>query len=888
MMRSNEFITGGATSVSVARRLHWEITISPELLATSRCDPNVALGKLDCTDAGLDEAEAARRLKRFGRNQIAQENRTGVIHEIINRTKNPLNALLLTLAVVSYFLGDVRAAIVIATMVILSIVTAFIQEHRSNQAAAKLRALVKTTASVKRRGLSAATRASKVGGFAEMPMEEIVPGDLVALSAGDMIPADLRVLSAKDLYVNQSTLTGEAMPVEKSARAATDAPDDPFDLPNICFMGGNVVSGYATGVIVKTGGSSYFGQLADSIAGQRIRTSFENGIDRFTWLMIRFILVLVPSVLLINGISKGDWLEALLFALAVAVGLTPEMLPMIVTANLAKGAIAMSRKRVIVKRLHAIQNFGAMDVLCTDKTGTLTQDRIVLKRHLDIRGNDCDRVLEYAYLNSHYQSGLKNLLDVAVLQHAELGRNLHCEHQYQKLDEIPFDFTRRRLTVVLDRDDGKHILICKGAIEEVFAVCSRYEIDGEVGALDRSHLEKAQEESASLNADGFRVIAVAYKEIDAVKDVYTVADESDLTLLGYIAFLDPPKESAGPAIAALERAGVKVKILSGDNDIVTRKICHDVGLAVDRIVLATEVEAADDAALARMADTYSVFAKVTPAQKARIIAACQHNGHVVGFLGDGINDSAALKAADVGISVDTAVDIAKESADIILLEKNLGVLGDGVIEGRKVFGNITKYIKMGASSNFGNMFSVVGASIMLPFLPMAPIQVLTNNLLYDLSQTAIPADNVDEDYLIVPRRWDISNIVKFMLFIGPISSIFDYVTYFAMIFVFSAWDNPALFQTGWFTESLLTQTLIIHIIRTAKIPFFESLASPALIATSIVICTVGIALPFTHVGSSLGFVPLPPLYWPVVVAIIGCYAVLTHLTKVWFVHRWGL
>jgi Mg2+-importing ATPase len=890
MMTSSETISGGAIPVGVARasRLHRDIAISPELLATSQCDPAAALGKLGGTDAGLDEAEATRRLKRFGLNQIAQENRTGAIHELINRTKNPLNALLLTLAVISYFLGDVRATIVIAAMVILSVVTAFIQEHRSNQAAAKLRALVKTTASVMRQGLSAAARPCKVEGFVEIPMEEIVPGDLVALSAGDMIPADLRVLSAKDLFVNQSALTGEAMPVEKSARPVTEAVADPFDLPNICFMGGNVVSGYATGVIAETGGSSYFGQLADSIAGQRIQTSFEKGIDRFTWLMIRFIIVLVPSVLLINGISKGDWLEALLFALAVAVGLTPEMLPMIVTANLAKGAIAMSRKRVIVKRLHAIQNFGAMDVLCTDKTGTLTQDRIILKRHLDIRGEDCDRVLEYAYLNSHYQSGLKNLLDVAVLQHAELGKNLHCEHQYRKLDEIPFDFVRRRLTVVLDRDDGKHILICKGAIEEVFAVCSRYEIDGEVGALDRSHLEKAKEESASLNADGFRVIAVAYKEVDTRKDVYTVADETDLTLLGYIAFLDPPKGSAGPAIAALERAGVKVKILSGDNDIVTRKICHEVGLVVDRIVLGVEVEGADDVALARMADTYSVFAKVTPAQKARIIAACQRNGHVVGFLGDGINDSAGLKAADVGISVDTAVDIAKESADIILLEKNLGVLGDGVIEGRKVFGNITKYIKMGASSNFGNMFSVVGASIMLPFLPMAPIQVLTNNLLYDFSQTAIPADSVDEDYLIVPRRWDISNIVKFMLFIGPISSIFDYVTYFVMIYLFGAWDNPALFQTGWFVESLLTQTLIIHIIRTAKIPFFESVASPALITTSVVICMVGVTLPFTYVGASLGFVPLPPLYWPVVFAIIGCYAVLTHLMKVWFVHRWGM
>ena len=867
-------------------RLHRELALSAELAAASQCDPAAAWRNLGSSEAGLHETEAAARLHRFGANKIAQERQAGIVRELIGRTRNPLNALLLTLAAVSYFLGDVRAAAIIAAMVILSIATAFIQEHRSNQAAAKLRALVKTTASVKRP--EATPQASKIEGFVEIPMEEIVPGDIVALSAGDMIPADLRLLSAKDLFVNQSTLTGEAMPMEKSAAAVDRPPDDAFDLPNICFMGSNVVSGYGTGVIVHTGNRSYFGQLADTIAGQRVQTSFEKGVDRFTWLMIRFILVLVPSVLLINGLTKGDWLQALLFALAVAVGLTPEMLPMIVTTNLAKGAIAMSGKRVIVKRLHAIQNFGAMDVLCTDKTGTLTQDRIILKRHLDIRGEDCDRVLEYAYLNSHYQSGLKNLLDIAVLQHVEIGKELHGAHEYRKVDEIPFDFVRRRLTVVLAREDGKHVLICKGAIEEVFAICSRYELDGEVGPLDPTHLETAQQQGAALNSDGFRVIAVAYKELDAGKEVYTVADERELTLLGYIAFLDPPKESAGPAMAALGRAGVRVKILTGDNDVVTRKICRDVGLNVDRIILGAEVEAASEEALAQMVDACPVFAKVSPAQKARIIAACQRNGHVVGFLGDGINDSAALKAADVGISVDTAVDIAKESADIILLEKNLGVLGDGVIEGRKVFGNITKYIKMGASSNFGNMFSVVGASIMLPFLPMAPIQVLTNNLLYDFSQTAIPTDNVDEDYLLVPRRWDIDNIMKFMLFVGPISSIFDYVTYFTMIFAFGAWDNPALFQTGWFVESLLTQTLIIHIIRTAKIPFIESRASPALIATSLTICIVGITLPFTWFGGSLGFVPLPALYWPAVIAIICCYAVLTHIVKTWFVRRWGM
>jgi P-type Mg2+ transporter len=881
---------------AASARLHREIALSAELDAASRSDPAAALQRLDCMAAGLDAAGAAARLARFGPNRIAQDHQPGIFRELVGRARDPLNSLLLTLAVVSYVLGDVRAAVVIAGMVVLSVVTAFVQEHRSNQAATKLRAFVKTTASVRRRSGTSATRAD---GFSEIPIEEIVPGDIVALSAGDMIPADLRLISAKDLFVNQSMLTGETMPVEKSAAACNAPPAGAFDLPNVCFMGSNVVSGYGMGVIVHTGNRSCFGQLADTIAGQRVRTNFEKGINRFTWLMIRFILVLVPAVFLINGLGKGDWLEALLFALAVAVGLTPEMLPMIVTTNLAKGAIAMSGKRVIVKRLHAIQNFGAMDVLCTDKTGTLTQDRIILKRHLDIRGEDCDRVLEYAYLNSHYQSGLKNLLDVAVLQHVELGKALHTAHQFRKIDEIPFDFVRRRLTVVLGREDGRHVLICKGAIEEVFAICTRYEIDGEVGQLDPGHLETAQRESAALNADGFRVIAVAYKELEpshypplqakeGAERVYTVADEGELTLLGYIAFLDPPKDSAGPAIAALSRAGVRVKILTGDNDVVTRKVCRDVGIDVDRIMLGPEVDAQSDEALARMAETCVVFAKVSPAQKARIIAACQRDGHVVGFLGDGINDSAALKAADVGISVDTAVDIAKESADIILLEKNLGVLNDGVIEGRKVFGNITKYIKMGASSNFGNMFSVVGASLMLPFLPMAPIQVLTNNLLYDFSQTAIPTDNVDEDYLLVPRRWDIDNIMKFMLFIGPISSVFDYMTYFTMIVAFGAWNNPALFQTGWFVESLLTQTLIIHIIRTAKIPFVESRASAALIATSTIICVLGVTLPYTWLGASLGFVPLPLLYWPAVIAIITCYAVLTHYMKTWFVRRWGM
>ncbi len=854
-----------------------------EFAVISRLQPGEACTHVSSAPEGLKQAEAAQRLKTFGPNLVARERKPTIPEEIWNRARNPLNALLLTLALVSYVLGDIRAAVVIATMVVLAIATAFVQEHRSNQAAAKLRAMVHTTASVRRSPRSVADDP-----FFEIPIDRLVPGDVVRLSAGDMIPADLRLIEAKDLFVNQSALTGESMPAEKHAQACTSSYEDVFDLPNICFMGANVVSGYGTGVILRTGRQTFFGELAHEIAGRRVPTAFDQGINRFTWLMIRFILVMVPAVFLINGFTKHDWLEALLFAVAVAVGLTPEMLPMIVTVNLAKGAIAMSRKKVIVKRLNAIQNFGAMDVLCTDKTGTLTQDRIILKRHIDIRGDDSDQVLQYAYLNSHFQSGLKNLLDKAVLAHADLAETLRIAGGYSKIDEIPFDFTRRRLSVVVARGDGKHLLICKGAVEEIFAVCSNYCLDGQVGQLDESHFEAAKEQTVALNTDGFRVVAVAYKELDPAKTAYSVEDETNLTLLGYVAFLDPPKETAREAIAALARKGVQVKVLTGDNEIITRKICREVQLSPGEILLGSSIARMSEEELAEAADRTTVFAKLNPEQKERVVRALHVRGHVVGFLGDGINDSAALKAADVGISVDTAVDIAKESADIILLKKSLLVLQEGVTEGRKVFANITKYIKMGASSNFGNMFSVLGASIFLPFLPMTPIQVLTNNLLYDFSQTTIPTDNVDEDYLASPRKWDIGNIFKFMVFIGPISSIFDYATYAMMLFIFDGWNHPRLFQTGWFVESLLTQTLIIHIIRTAKIPFIESHASPALMATTVVICTIGMTLPFTWAGSALGFVPLPWTYWPVLAAMLVAYAMLTHIVKVWFTRRWGL
>ena len=844
--------------------------------------PDDALQRLSSTAVGLTPDQVEERLRSAGLNQVAHQARHTIFGELVGRSINPLNLLLLSLATASYFLGDQRAAIVIAVMVVLSISLSFIQEHRSNNAADKLQRMVSIKATVRRQ------TGAEAHDHIDVPIEQLVPGDIVVLSAGDMIPADLRLITAKDLFLNQSTLTGEAMPLEKVAAAHVGAAETPFDLPNICFMGSAVVSGIGCGVVVLTGPRTAFGLVASEIAKQRVLTSFDKGIIRFTWLMLGFIVVMAPLVFVINGLTKGNWLEALLFAVAVAVGLTPEMLPMIVTVNLAKGAMAMSRRKVIIKRLNSIQNFGAMNVLCTDKTGTLTQDRIILKRHLDIRGDDSDRVLEYAYLNSFHQSGLKNLLDVAVLKHVELEAGLKVQARFQKIDEMPFDFERRRMSVVLGRDDGVHILICKGAVEEVFAACKHYAIDGETGPLDESHFASAMETTAKLNADGFRVVAVAFKEMPPTQTTYSVADEADLTLLGYIAFLDPPKETCAAALATLKASGVQVKILTGDNDIVTRKICHEVGLAVDRIVLGSEIATLSPDELASLAETAAVFAKVSPSQKAAIIDALHRKGHVVGFLGDGINDGPALKAADVGISVDSAVDIAKDSADIILLEKSLAVLGDGVIEGRKVFGNITKYIKMGASSNFGNMFSVLGASVFLPFLPMTAIQVLTNNLLYDFSQTTIPTDNVDADYLAVPRRWDIGNIAKFVLFIGPISSIFDYVTYFVMLYGFNAWINPALFQTGWFVESLLTQTLIIHIIRTAKIPFLESRASTALITTTIIIAAIGIALPFTWLGGFLGFVPLPYAYWIALSLILLSYVILTHFVKTWFIRRFGL
>ena len=866
-----------------------------ELLAVAPMSAEAAMARLGTSLAGLPRAEAVVRLEQYGLNEVAHEKQKSALRRLAELFATPLSILLLALALVNYETGEVRGAIVIAAMVVLSSLLSFVQEFRSSKAAERLRAMVSTTATVTRQiepdetlPLAPAGATSMLASRTEIPLTHVVPGDIVHLSAGDILPADVLIVRAKDLFVNQASLTGESLPVEKFSGATDTRGKSALELANVAFMGTNVVSGTATALVVTTGTRTFFGSVAASVSGEQVATSFDRGIHRFIWLIIRFMLVMVPLVFLVNGLTKGDWLEAFLFAVAVAVGLTPEMLPMIVTINLAKGALAMAGKKVIVKRLNSIQNFGAMDVLCTDKTGTLTQDKVLLEKHVDVFGEESERVLEYAYLNSYYQTGLKNLLDVAVLEHVEVHEHLHPDTRFAKIDEIPFDFQRRRMSVIVAEHGGSNILICKGAVEEVYSVCNRAEQYGEVVALEPEHHDELQTLTREFNRDGFRVIAVAYKELPPSQATYSVADEDGLVLAGYIAFLDPPKDSAGEAIRVLQEHGVAVKVLTGDNEAVTRNICRQVGLPVSRIILGSEIDGWSDDELAEEVEAASVLAKLSPAQKARVVKALHRKRHVVGFLGDGINDGPALKAADVGISVDTAVDIAKESADIILLEKNLLVLEQGVLEGRRVFGNITKYIKMGASSNFGNMFSVLGASAFLPFLPMLPVQILVNNLLYDFSQTTVATDTVDEDYLKQPRQWDIGNIGRYMLLLGPISSLFDYITFGTLIAFFDGLTNPSLFRTGWFVESLLSQTLVVHVIRTGKIPFVESRASLPLLVTTIAICLLGVWLPTSSLAPALGLTPLPAVYGLALVFILGAYLLLTQVAKTWIIRRFGL
>jgi len=834
---------------------------------------------LETSEFGLTDNLALEKLKRFGPNSFDTTVKKSPFLQYLQAFLSPLPIMLIILAGISFITGEGNGAIVIALMVLLSTSLAFFQEYRSNNAAEKLKALIGISVKVKRNGVEL-----------EIPLHEVVPGDIILLSAGDLIPADLRITQSKDLYVNQSSLTGEAMPVEKFERNLSINPESPFDLQNICFMGSYVVSGIGIGVVTHTAINTYFGKIAKEVGNKRKVSSFDKGIQKFIWLMIRVMLAMVPLVFLINGFVKHNWMEALLFATAVAVGLTPELLPLLVTINLAKGAIVMSKKKVIVKHLDSIQNLGAMNILCTDKTGTLTQDRIILEKFIDVFGNQDERVLDYAYLNSHYQSGLRNLLDEAVLKHVDLHEKLHDENFYQKIDEIPFDFQRKRMSVILKRNNKDILLICKGAIEEVAACCSYVQIGENQLPFNKEKIHELQPLLDHLNGDGFRVIAVAIKSFIDHENSYSTTEENNLTLLGYVAFLDPPKETARPAIEKLLKSGVMIKILTGDNELVTRKICNDVGLSFTTVLLGSQIDNMSDDELGYRAEPCSVFAKLTPQQKSRIIQVLQSKGNVVGFMGDGINDGPALKTADVSVSVDTAVDIAKDSADIILLEKSLLVLHEGVLEGRKVFGNIMKYIKMSASSNFGNMFSMIGASAMLPFLPMAPVQILLNNFLYDCSQTSVPSDSVDEEYLSKPRVWDIGNVARFMFYIGPVSSLFDYATFGLLWFVVKAnsIELSSVFQTGWFVESLVSQTLIVHIIRTGKIPFIESKPSTPLLLTTISICAIGIYLPFTSIGEHLQMQPLPSAYWIGLFFILIAYFGLTQFLKSLLVKRFGL
>lgn len=838
---------------------------------------------------GLSELEAKNRLDFYGLNEINYEKRTPWYIYLLKSFLDPFILILIAIVFVSYFTDILfvpqgeeswMTILIISTMIAVSVILRFFQEYKSIIEADKLKELIPITATVSR------GNKEKI----EVNMTEIVPGDIVHLSAGDMIPADLRIIECKDLFIGQSALTGESEHVEKFPDYKdTGKEKNITELENIVLMGTNVISGSATGIVLQTGNETYFGSIAESIAKDRGETSFEKGVKSVSLLLIKFMLIMVPIVFLINAITKKDWLEAFLFSISIAVGLTPEMLPTIVTANLAKGAVSLSKRKTVVKRLSSIQNFGAMDILCTDKTGTLTLDKIVLEKHLDVLGRENDRVLRHAYLNSYYQTGLKNLLDLAVIEFGEEKGFQKYNEIYKKVDEIPFDFARRRMSVVLESGNNKRQLVTKGAVEEMLSICSFVEINGDVVPFTDELKDQVMKFVSKMNEDGMRVLAIAQKNEVPEENIFSVKDESDMVLIGYIGFFDPPKETAEEAIKALHENGVDVKVITGDNEYVAKKVCKDVGIPTDNIILGTEVARMSDRKLAIEVEKNNIFAKISPVQKARIVNALQYNGHTVGYLGDGINDAQALKEADVGISVDTAVDIAKESADIILLEKDLTILEEGVVEGRRVFGNIIKYIKMTASSNFGNVFSVLVASAFIPFLPMLPLQLLVQNLLYSISQIAIPWDTMDEEYLREPQQWNADEIGKFMIYIGPISSIFDIVTFWVMWYVFEAntVEMAPLFQSGWFMVGIVSQTLIVHMIRTRKIPFIESRASTPLMVMTIVIIAIGMIIPFTSFGAYIGLVPLPASYFLWFIGIMLSYSILTQIAKNLYIKKFN-
>ena len=871
---------------------------------------------------GLSETEADEKRAKYGVNKVTREKKKSLARRLAGAFVNPFTMILFVLALVSTATDmvfpafelfgseksdfDPLTVIIITTMVAISGGLRFVQELRSGNAAERLLAMITTTCTVDRQNQPRR----------EIPLDEVVVGDVVHLSAGDMIPADLRILEAKDLFVSQSSLTGESEPIEKTSGKCAKA-SSVTDYANIAFMGSSVISGQATGVVIAVGDQTLFGSMATKVAGEAVETNFTKGVNAVSWVLIRFMFVMVPIVFVVNGITKGDWLAAFLFGISIAVGLTPEMLPMIVATCLAKGAVSMSRKRTIVKNLNSIQNFGAIDILCTDKTGTLTQDKVVLEYHLNVAGEEDMRVLRHAYLNSYFQTGYKNLMDLAIIQKSEEAERENPElvdlsEAYVKVDEVPFDFTRRRLSTVVRNRTGKTQMVTKGALEEMLAVCTSVEFEGEARPLTDELKMKVRATVSQLNEKGFRVLGIAQKNDPSPVGAFSAADECEMTFMGYLAFLDPPKPSTASAIQALMEHGVKTKILTGDTEKVTRTVCSQVGLEVKNMLLGSEVDAMSDDDLAVAASRCDVFAKLTPDQKARVVSVFRKYGATVGFLGDGINDAAAMKAADIGISVDTAVDIAKESADVILLEKDLMVLEEGIVEGRKTYANMIKYIKMTASSNFGNMFSVLAASAFLPFLPMMSVHLILLNLIYDLSCTAIPCDNVDKEFLKLPKQWDASSVGKFMVWIGPTSSVFDITTYLFMYFVccpmvvsngvlFS--DLPAhvagaelaarqaayvgLFQAGWFVESMWSQTLVIHMIRTPKIPFVQSNASLPLILLTFTGIGALTLIPFTPLGKALGFIALPPIYFGYLAICILGYMLLASALKMVYVKRYG-
>lgn len=839
---------------------------------------------------GLSEHDVEKQRRKFGENIVVHEELTNPMKLFVSAFINPFIGVLTSLIVISFVLDVLLAEpdeqnwttiIIISTMVVFSAILRFVQELRAGRSSDALLKMVKNTCCVDRANNKSI----------EIPVEELVPGDIVLLSAGDMIPADLRIVEAKDFFVSQSSLTGESDSIEKTPLCNPDQ-GSVVDLDNLAFMGSNVVSGTARGIVYATGNQTYLGSIAKSITGHRAETAFDKGITKVSILLIRFMLVMVPFVFMVNGLTKDDWLDAFIFAVSVAVGLTPEMLPMIVTANLAKGAVRMSKKKVIVKDLNAIQNFGAMNILCTDKTGTLTRDKVVLVKYINADGSEdksC-RILRQAFFNSYFSTGLKNLMDKAILEHVnENGKLLEITGDYKKINEIPFDFNRRRMSILLENKDGKRQIITKGAVEEMISICSYCEMDGQVIGMNDNLCDMAIKIVHQMNNQSMRVIAVAQKSFLDKAGEFNVDDEQDMVLIGYLAFLDPPKDSATKAIHQLYEAGVEVKVLSGDNAAVVSNVSHQVGITNTDCIVGPKFEQMTDDEKRTAVRDNCIFAKLTPHQKTEIITLLQEEDNTVGFLGDGINDAAALRQSDIGISVDSAVDIAKESADIILLEKDLMVLGQGVLSGRETFGNIIKYVKMTASSNFGNMFSVLVASAFLPFLPMLPIHLLIQNLLYDVSQTTIPFDKMDKEFLLKPRRWDSSDIARFMIFIGPISSIFDIVTYMLMWYVFSCQspEMQTLFQSGWFIEGLLSQTLIVHMIRTRRIPFFQSNATWPLMLMTLFIIVIGIAVPFTTFGQYIGFTPLPLSYFPWLIAILLSYCALTQVVKMWYIRRFG-